>query len=162
MIFRQAFFALCICVVPVSTWAQGANVSFGGEDHDSSQPVEIAAEQLEIDQDNGFAVFTGDVVVVQDDLRLAAPRVEVEYQDNGGDIDLVRAIGGVILTSPEEVAESDSAVYTPDDSVMVMTGSVVVTQGRSAIAGNKMVLNLDDGTGVVTGQVRTIFQQDDN
>lgn len=162
MNLRPFLCVICAAIAPQFAWAQGANISFGGEGHDSSQPVEIASEQLEIDQESGFAVFTGDVVVVQDDLRLAAPRVEVEYEDNGGDVQLVRALGGVILTSPEEVAESQTAVYTPSDSTMVMTDDVVITQGRNAIAGDNAVLNLDAGTGVVTGNVRVIFQQDDN
>jgi lipopolysaccharide export system protein LptA len=39
----------------------------------------------------------------------------------------------------------------------VLTGDVMLTQGRSAMAGQKLVINLKDGTGVMEGRVQTTF-----
>jgi lipopolysaccharide export system protein LptA len=38
-----------------------------------------------------------------------------------------------------------------------MTGSVLLTQGRNAIAGERLVLDLKAGTGVMEGRVKTVF-----
>lgn len=156
---RALTFAGFLCLMPSLTLAQGTSLAFGAADHDSSQPVEVASDQLAIDQNTGLATFTGNVVVGQGDMRLAAPRIVVEYEVGGGDVKEMRASGGVTFTSGEEAAEAREAVYRPGQSRMTMTGDVIVTQGANALSGNELVVNLDDGTGVMQGRVRTIFQQ---
>jgi lipopolysaccharide export system protein LptA len=48
------------------------------------QPVEVTADNLTIDQATGEAVFSGNVIVHQGDLRMAAGRVRVLYSDTTG------------------------------------------------------------------------------
>ena len=43
-----------------------------------------------------------------------------------------------------------------------MQGNVLATQGDSAIAGDRMTVDMETGTGRVEGRVRTIFQTDEN
>ena len=71
--------AILAAAVPVLALAQGTQVPFGGLHHDASQPVEITADRLDVDQAAGSAVFTGTVKVGQGTLRLAADRVDVFY-----------------------------------------------------------------------------------
>jgi lipopolysaccharide export system protein LptA len=61
------------------------------------------------------------------------------------------------MSSPTESAEGEQAVYTIADKQMVMTGDVAVTQGSNIVTGQRMVVNLDDGTAVMEGRVRTII-----
>lgn len=138
--------------------AQGAPVAFGGLKQDSSLPVEIESDQLQVDQTAGTAVFTGDVRVKQGDMRMTAPRVDVTYGTEGGKIDHIHASGGVTLSSPTEAAEGAEAVYTIDTGAVVMTGNVLVTQGQSTIAGQRLVMDLNTGTGRMEGRVQTVFQ----
>lgn len=139
--------------------AQGTGVSFGGGDHDSSAPVEVSANQMEVDQAAGTARFTGNVVIGQDKMRLTGAVVDVTYGTQGnGQIEQVHATGGVTLATPEEAAEAKEAVYTVGRGTVVLTGDVVMTQGSSAISGDKLTVQLDDGTGIVEGRVRVIFQ----
>ncbi|WP_074257276.1 lipopolysaccharide transport periplasmic protein LptA [Vannielia litorea] len=143
--------------------AQGANVAFGALKHDSSLPVEIAADQLQINQETGKAVFSGNVEVGQGEMRLAAARVEVEYEggeSSTGKVQRLHATGGVTLVSGAEAAEAREAVYTIGSSEIVMTGDVLLTQGQNALSGQKLVVDLDKGTGVMEGRVRTIFRSD--
>ena len=39
-----------------------------------------------------------------------------------------------------------------------MTGSVLLTQGDNALAGERLVVNLASGAGTVSGRVRTVLQ----
>lgn len=142
--------------------AQGAQVAFGGLKHDSTLPVEISAESLEIDQASGAAVFKGNVLIGQGEMRLTANLVNVTYAatgtTNSGEIERLDATGGVTLVSGAEMAEAQSAVYTIDSSNIVMTGDVILTQGENALSGDRLDIDLDTGKGTITGRVRVIFK----
>lgn len=155
---------LCLALVaaPAAVAAQGAQVAFGSSNYDSSLPVEISADQLQVNQTDGSARFTGNVVIGQGDMRLTGAVVDVTYATAGdSQIEKLDARGGVTLVTGAEAAEAEQAVYTLADGVVVMTGDVILTQGRNAMAGEKLTVNLDDGTGVMTGRVRVVFQQDE-
>lgn len=144
--------------------AQGASVPFGGLSHDSSAPVEVTADQLDIDQKNGIAIFTGNVLVGQAELRMRSPKLRVEYSrrseaGTGGEIERMIATGGVVLTNRDAVAESREADYTVATGEVIMTGDVILTQDSNVLAGDRFVVQLKNGTGVMTGRVRTILQQ---
>jgi lipopolysaccharide export system protein LptA len=65
--------------------------------------------------------------------------------------------GRVLFASPSEAAEADEAEYTIASGEVVMTGDVLLTQGSSTISGNRLVYNLDAGTGSMEGRVQTVF-----
>ncbi|MFN3824926.1 MAG: lipopolysaccharide transport periplasmic protein LptA [Pseudorhodobacter sp.] len=138
--------------------AQGARIDFGGMRQDTSLPVEVSADQLSVDQTNGNAVFSGNVVVGQGEMRMSAAEVRIEYTQGGGGIDRLHATGGVTLANATDAAEAREAVYTIASGEVVMTGDVLLTQGQSAISGQRLVLNLTSGTGVMEGRVQTVFQ----
>ena len=59
--------------------AQGANVAFAGLKTDVSQPVQVVADQLSVNQTDGTASFSGNVVITQGDMRLQAGAVTIHY-----------------------------------------------------------------------------------
>ena len=59
--------------------AQGTEVPFSTFTRDPNAAVEISADSLSIDQADGAAIFEGNVVAGQGDLRLTAGKVRVEY-----------------------------------------------------------------------------------
>ena len=67
--------------------AQGAQVAFGAIQQDTSLPVEVTSEELAVNQADGTAIFTGNVVVGQGEMRLTAPRVLVVYREDTRGID---------------------------------------------------------------------------
>ena len=158
--------ALALLVISGTAHAQGASVAFGGLKHDASLPVEITADELTVDQNTGSAVFIGNVVAGQGEMRLSAGRVQVQYAtENGqatGRIDQLIATGNVTLVNGAEAAEADNAVYAVNGSEIVMTGNVILTQGVNALSGEKLIVDLASGTGRMEGRVRTIFQTGGN
>lgn len=154
--FRALSLVALLAATPAA--AQTTEVSLGGLRTDPDAPVQITADRLVADQDAGTAVFTGDVVVVQGQMVMAAPRVEVFYAaDGSGTLERVHASGGVTLTSEAEAAEGEDAVYTPADSTVVMTGSVLLTQGSTTLAGEMLTADLGQGTGVMEGRVSMLI-----
>lgn len=154
---RAAACAVALVFFGQAVTAQQATVAFGGLRQDTSLPVEIEADSLAVNNADGTAVFEGNVLVGQGEMRLSAGRVQVEYAPDGKAIARLLASGGVTIANAAEAAEAQDAVYTIDTGEVVMTGDVLLTQGQSALSGQKLVINLKDGTGVMEGRVRTTF-----
>ena len=68
---RPLLTALILAASP----ALAQNVTFGGMRADISAPVEVAADNLSVNQADGSAVFTGNVVIGQGEMRLSADSV---------------------------------------------------------------------------------------
>lgn len=134
------------------------DIGFGGVSYDGRQPVEVTADGLTIDQTTGEAVFTGNVIVIQGDLRMAAGAVRIVYSTDGAqDVREVIATGGVLVTRGTDAAEGGSARFDVASALLTLTGDVLVTQGPTAIAGDSMVVNMRTGNGSVDGRVRTVL-----
>ncbi|MDE9450210.1 LptA/OstA family protein [Aliiroseovarius sp. Z3] len=159
---RSARIAACLLALslPIAAHAQ-AQVAFGGLKHDSTLPVEISADQLQVDQSDGSATFSGNVQIGQGEMRLSAGKVRVEYvtgTDTTGEISRLLASDGVTLVNGAEAAEAREAVYTISSGVIVMTGDVILTQGQNALSSEKLTVNLQAGTGTMDGRVKSIIQ----
>ncbi|MFW5654806.1 MAG: LptA/OstA family protein [Roseicyclus sp.] len=151
---------LCLgAVLSASAAAAQVDIGFGGTAFDEDQPVEVTSDSLTIDQTTGEALFSGNVVVVQGDLRMSAPEVRVFYSELDGrrSVDEVLATGGVLMTRGADAAEGEEALYNVDTTLLTMTGEVLVTQGPTVVAGDRMVVNMQTGDGSVDGRVRTVF-----
>ncbi|MEM6479267.1 MAG: LptA/OstA family protein [Pseudomonadota bacterium] len=144
-------------LLPTAAFAQGLQVAFAGFDQDASQAIEIAADRMSIDQEDGSAVLSGNVIIGQGDLRLAAPRVMVSYSETGG-ISRIVAEGGVTLVTPEEEVEARRATYALEADTMLLEGDVLLSQGRSAVSSERMRVDLATGTAQLEGRVRTVLQ----
>lgn len=141
--------------------AQGANIAFGGGRFDADQPVEISSDTLSVDQASGEARFTGNVVVVQGEVRMSAAEVVIEYATGEAGVPdgiaRLMASGGVTFVTPSDAAEARSAVYSVENGTVTLSGDVLLTQGPNAISGERLVVDLNSGTGQMTGRVRTVI-----
>jgi lipopolysaccharide export system protein LptA len=146
---------------------------FGGFKHDSSQPIEIVSDALEVRNAERQAIFTGRVVAGQGALRLTADTLTVWYvardgggdgggaagAAEGGDIDRLRAEGSVFLSSGEETASGQWADYDVASGLVTMGGGVTLTQGENAIRGERLNVDLNAGTGRIEGgRVQSVFR----
>ena len=155
MRFSPVFALLALLATPVAA----QQVAFGGIKADARAPVEVTADSLNVNQADGTAVFTGNVLVVQGGLRMQAATIRVGYApDDRTKIQTMTATGGVTLVSPTEAAESKEAVYDVAGGSVVMTGDVLLKQGQNVMSGQKLSVNLRSGTGQMDGRVRTILQ----
>ena len=68
---------LLTALILAASPAVAQNVAFGGMRADISAPVEVAADNLSVNQADGSAVFTGNVVIGQGEMRLSADSVTV-------------------------------------------------------------------------------------
>ncbi len=158
MKLRLLIVALLAWLPMVPVFAQGTNVAFGTIRQDTNEPVEATADNLSVDQATGTAVFTGNVLISQGEMRLSAPRVLLVYLEDQQGIERMEATGGVTLVSGPDAAEADRADYSITDGTIVMTGNVLLDQGLNALTADKMTVQLSDGTAQMSGRVKTIIQ----
>lgn len=138
--------------------AQGTQLSFGGNGQDTQAPIEINADELAISQADNSATFSGNVTISQGQMVLSAPIVTVVYNPETSDIDTLLASGGVILVSGSEAAEAEEAEYSVATGVIKLRGNVLLAQEQISLAAAEMTVNLNDGTAVMSGRVRTILR----
>lgn len=160
--FRFTGVALAFLMIAPSAHAQTAAVSLGQPITDPDAPIEVTAESLSVDRESGNAIFIGNVYVVQGQMTLNADKVEVLYSEDAADDEQLReviAAGNVVLVNGEDTAASDYAVLYPPRDTVVMTGNVLLTQGRSIISGDTFNWDMITGQGTMEGRVRSVLQQ---
>lgn len=157
---RVLMFCLPVALFSTGLSAQSASIAFGAVKADPSQPVEVTAETLDVNQADGSARFIGDVVIIQGVMRLSANDVLVIYkQDETGKtgVERLEASGNVILVNGPDAAEADKAEYTIDSGTVVMTGNVLLSQSTGTLTSNRLVVDLTTGTASLSGRVKTIL-----
>ncbi|NIZ12186.1 LPS export ABC transporter periplasmic protein LptC [Phaeobacter sp. HF9A] len=135
--------------------AQGTDISFGVLKTDTSQPVEVTADALDVNQEDGAALFKGNVLIIQGEMRLSADSVLVINAPEGTGIERLEARGNVLLVSGQDAAEAGAADYTIKSGTVIMHGNVLLTQGASTLGAERMVVNLASGDATLSGRVRT-------
>ena len=156
---RPLLIALAVLAAPASA----QNITFGGMKADVSAPVEVASDNLTVNQTDGSALFEGNVVIGQGEMRLSADQVTVQYAEGGQSrIQSLTATGNVTLVSGPDAAEAQKAVYDVEGGNVVLTGDVLLSQGQNVLSGDKVTVDLATGAAQVNGRVRSVLQRGGN
>ncbi len=150
----------------------GAGVAVAQLAPSSNAPVDITADQLDVQNQKCLAIYTGDAEALQDTSRLRANTINIYNKtlpprhgapaagsgepgsSNCGQLDRMEADGQVYYVTPNEVVKGDHAVYTVDDKTIVVTGDVVVAQGKNVTAGTRLMINTDTGVATMASNVK--------
>jgi lipopolysaccharide export system protein LptA len=119
----------------------------------SNQPVNYAADRIELQDRQNRVVLSGDVVITQGDLRLTAGRTTVAYSDAGTlRIQRIDATGGVTVTRGNERASGAAGVYDFNRRVIVLSGGVALRRGGDTLNGGRLTIDLNTGLASVDGR----------
>ena len=118
----------------------------------AADKVVITGDSFVVDDAKHQAVFTGNVVVTQAQMKLTADKV-VAYYGSGGarNITSVEALAHVKIVNPTETAVGERAVYDPKARLLRLTGNVVVNNATGQVQGAELVIDLNKNTSVFTG-----------
>ncbi|MBU2981046.1 lipopolysaccharide transport periplasmic protein LptA [Lentibacter algarum] len=153
----KALLIIAFFTLPLSASAQGASIAFGNVKQDTSGPVEVAADNMSINQNTGSATLTGNVLVGQGAMRLSANVVNVVYNADRSQISELKASGKVTLVSGQDAAEAASATYNINTGIITLSGNVLLVQGATAITADKMRVDTKSGTARMEGRVKTVL-----
>jgi lipopolysaccharide export system protein LptA len=156
--FLSAFLHFCICVFLLMVTPAFAATPKAGK-HNTKQPIEINADALEVFQQENRAVFTGNVVAIQGDVRLKSDLMNVFYSSNQdkktesksnqnpaqGAIDRIEVIGNVFLSTPQETASGATGEYDVRAEVVRLHDNVVLTRENNVLKGDKLIYSFATG-----------------
>jgi lipopolysaccharide export system protein LptA len=144
--------------------SQGLSTGFR---RDSDQPINFAADSMEVAQDAKTATLVGNVQIAQGELRLKGDTVIIHYRQREGaqpqaapdpanpmggasEISRLEAKGKVFISSPTETAQGDWADYDVVSGLVKMGGAVVLTRGPNVLKGNALAIDLNSGRSRLT------------
>ena len=109
--------------------------------------IRITSNDLTLDQTQSLAIFTGNVVLVRDDLTIWSSKVEVTY-GAGGVQEIEKAVftGGVRLKNPDQEATGNWATYDPKTRVMRLLGDVTLESAAGVVKGPELIFDLANET----------------
>ena len=143
---------------------EGVPISFGQSLRLDGSALEVTADTLQVDQTTGASEFSGNVLAVQGDMRIAAGALRLEYAPGNSEgsqrISRLIASGGVTMVTPAEAMEAEQAVWSLDSQTLEMTGNVMLLQGQNMLSGQRFVADLRSGAGRMVGRVRTTIRTD--
>ena len=151
---------LCVAFAPQHAFAQAGNEIISETRRGEGKPVEIGADQMEVNQDNRQAVFTGNVDAKRGDLHMTSNSLVVDYREVGSkqEITFLKARGSVVVVSKGQTVKAQWAKMDVQANTVVMGDSVTVFDGKSVIKGTRLELDLTTGESrFVGGRVQGIF-----
>lgn len=126
--------------------------------HDSSAPIDFAADHIELQDKANRAILSGNVRITQAEMVLTAARVTVAYTgkvtDGSPQASRIDASGGVTITRPDQKARGQYGVYDVTRRTIIMLGGVTLNQGANTVSGSRLTINLDTGKAVIDGSGR--------
>ena len=126
-------------------------------------PVDIAADELEVQNKLCVSTWRGKAEALQGEARLRADTIKAVFEPKagasgatgtGGCGDLLRmeAQGSVYyVTSKDQRVRGDTGVYDARSETVTLTGDVVAVQGQNVLRGTRMVFNTTTGEGRMVG-----------
>ena len=155
----RALFLAAAVLAPACFGALAQEGRLTGLKLEGDKPIQIESDRLEVRENDGIAIFTGNVAVVQGPTLLRSGKMTVYYNKAGGsaatgsaDIDRLEVEGKVYVKSENQVATGDSGSFDMRTEVLVMTGKeVVLTEGDNVIVGCKLTVQMATGLAQLDG-----------
>lgn len=120
---------------------------------DSNAPINISSDSFQADLNSKTGTWSGNVVVVQGDMKLRANSVRMSTVN--GKADKVMANGNVVVDSPKSgIVTGEAGIYSVVPRTVVMTGNVVLKKGKDVMRGTQLTVNLVTGQAVLGGGVK--------
>ena len=129
----------------------------------SNGPIDITADNGTLVNSTCEATWSGAAEALQGNSRLRANVIKAYLKKKApgaagqaapsgpagaanpsdcGATQRIEADGNVFYVTPDQVAHGDHAVYNADADQIVMTGNVIVVQGKNVVRGDKMTIHV--------------------
>lgn len=140
-------------------FAQQQSGSLTGLKLDGDEPIQIESDHLEVRENEGIAIFTGNVAVVQGPTLMRSGKMTVYYDRSSGsattgsaDIDRIEVEEKVYVRSENQVATGDRGSFDMKSEVLVLTGNeVVLSEGDNVVVGCKLTVLMATGQATLDG-----------
>lgn len=126
----------------------------------SDGPMDITADELEVQNKACISVWRGRAEALQGQARLRADLLRAVFETKAGgtgtsacgDLIRIEAEGSVYyVTAKDQRVRGDAGAYDAMAETVTMTGDVVAVQGQNVLRGSRMVFNTKTGEGRMVG-----------
>jgi lipopolysaccharide export system protein LptA len=163
---------------PAGGDAPGGILGLGGLGGNRKDPITVTADNLEYDYKSNVVVYKGTVEVVQGDVKLKSDNLTITLAGDAKDaqkpaegepaaspdesarVKEIVALGNVRIDQGARWAVGGRAVFDQDNRTLVLTESPVLHEGKNEVAGDRVVVFLDEDRSVVEGgrkRVKAVF-----
>jgi lipopolysaccharide export system protein LptA len=157
---RSAALGVALAAVGLAAGAQGIATQ-------SNAPMDISADNGTFVNNACESTWSGSAEVLQGTTRLRAAVIRAFFkkkpggasgasapgaaasaglpggpQSNCGATERIEAEGDVFYVTPDQTAHGDRAIYTADNDQIVMTGNVIVVQGKNVVHGDRLTIQV--------------------
>ncbi len=141
--------------VPVQAQLSGSAMTMT-----SDKPVQVDGDRLEVLEDQGKAIFEGNVRVVQGETILRTGKLEIYYVRNadgsvatgGAQIDRLEASNGVNIQSGTQVATGETGTFDMASEILTLSGKrVTLSEDGNVATGCKLTVNMRNSRAKLEG-----------
>jgi lipopolysaccharide export system protein LptA len=152
---------------------------FGTSDvRNSKEPITITSDSLEYDYKANVVVYRGEVLAIQGTVKLRSDTLTVTLERRDGDaaaktatpknaapesptqepqrVHEIVAVGGVRIDDGARWATGGRAVFEQAQRTVVLTEEPVLHDGANEVAGERVVVYLDENRSIVEGGRRRV------
>jgi len=152
--FRIIFVVLLAFAMAVVLCKPVVSAESAGFLKKSNAPTIITSDTLDLDTKTRDFVYTGHVVVIQEDMKLVSDKLIGSYDANN-QIQSLSARSNVVITKGAEIrAESQRADYDPKTEVMKLTENPSLIRGGSELRSEVIKIFLRTEKTVAEGKVQ--------
>jgi lipopolysaccharide export system protein LptA len=123
---------------------------------DAGKLTVITSDKLTFDYTHHFALFDGNVVVVDPQMKLYADKMTVLFSVSNK-VSEIKAEGKVFIVQEDKQARSEVAQYNVDQGIIVLTGKPQVTRGQDILTGDKITFWRDQNKMLVDARARLVI-----
>lgn len=112
---------------------------------DSSQPMNIEADRVDIDDEKGTNIFTGNVVITRGSIRISGDKVVV-YRDKQKNLDKIHSTGkpAHFQQTPDNknvpvIAEAKELFFDAVKEILIMRRDGKILQGGDTFTGDHII-----------------------
>jgi lipopolysaccharide export system protein LptA len=144
---------------------------FGGLGNPHSKdPITITSDSLEYEYKDGIVTYRGDVLAVQGEIKVRSNELritlaktddrkptgskaaaEIESPNNASKVQEVVATGNVRIDQGTKWAVGGKATFDQTARTLVLTENPVLHDGPSEVAGDRVIVYLDEDRSIVEG-----------
>ena len=107
--------------------------------------IVVARDSLEYYDGTKLAVARGDAIAVRGDNRLRADTLVAQFKEDAGGglvMDRLDGIGGVVITTPTDVAVCRRVMHSVASDISILVGDVKITRGEDQVNGDAAEMNM--------------------
>ena len=163
-----AALAAPVAAAPAKEAPKGGGLFDLGDLRNRKDPITVTADTLEYDYKANVVVYRGDVLATQGPVKLRSNTLTVTFEGSGGEPGVksaapeapgqgssrlreLVAVGAVRIDSGTRWATGGKAVFEQGSRTVVLTEEPVMHDGQNEVAGDRVVVYLDEDRSVVEG-----------